>query len=403
MKKGIYPDDVVSAFKSFDTDGNGLIDGNEFKTFVTNKLKLELDKVELHHLWRSLDVDGLGSIDFAEFTATCYPSARAHTPEPTHTHTAPHRASSATLTSSAALASSTTLGSSLTLASSATLGSSATLASSAALAPLAHRESRSALNPPPPPPSLPLADLAHKIMDGSLLVGKTGVAALHIDGGDNDGDGVADVSPYQIRAANSAAAPFAGAPACTASSSSVKEAAALTAGESFMKEKGESLGIKAELAYLRGAVAGIDERLQRFETTCNGLNETALALQEAMRAMQGGLQRAQTRQRLVAKSRVNSRAAGLASEGEAADGKHGANGTNGANGGGGGGPPPLPGAATGAEGAAAGPSPGAALARSRADADFVADAKASAQDACSPTKDGPGRATGGEPSGALKA
>ena len=33
------------------------------------------ERTELHQLWRSLDIDGLGSIDFNEFQASCFPKS----------------------------------------------------------------------------------------------------------------------------------------------------------------------------------------------------------------------------------------------------------------------------------------------------------------------------------------
>lgn len=76
VKKGISPDDVSAAFEEFDTDGNGLIDGIEFAQFVTKVLKIQMSRTELHQLWHSLDIDGLGAIDFAEFSATLFPQSR---------------------------------------------------------------------------------------------------------------------------------------------------------------------------------------------------------------------------------------------------------------------------------------------------------------------------------------
>ena len=137
MNKGISPDDVATAFQEFDEDGNGLIDGTEasatspswtlrriltqrfsyahprfaiisldafdshgrlsmvpivcayrvrlscaqFSNFITKVLKLRLSRSEMSQIWRSLDVDGLGAVDFAEFSGTLFPEAAAKAQE----------------------------------------------------------------------------------------------------------------------------------------------------------------------------------------------------------------------------------------------------------------------------------------------------------------------------------
>ena len=73
MREGIAPDDVESAFKKVDDNGDGQIDAQEFSNFVTKTLKLRMSRAELHQLWTSLDIDQLGSVDFTEFTATLFP------------------------------------------------------------------------------------------------------------------------------------------------------------------------------------------------------------------------------------------------------------------------------------------------------------------------------------------
>ena len=77
MNKGILPSDVQKAFEEFDEDGNGLIDGNEFSNFITTVLKLKLSRAEISQLWRSLDIDGMGAVDFAEFQATLFSDVKA--------------------------------------------------------------------------------------------------------------------------------------------------------------------------------------------------------------------------------------------------------------------------------------------------------------------------------------
>ena len=73
LRKGISPDDVRQAFDEFDEDGNGLIDLKEFSQFITRVLKLRLSRPEISTLWRSIDIDGLGEIDFGEFCGTLFP------------------------------------------------------------------------------------------------------------------------------------------------------------------------------------------------------------------------------------------------------------------------------------------------------------------------------------------
>lgn len=69
----LSPDDCRVAFCQFDTDGNGLIDATEFTYFVTQVLGLQLKKAELRDLWKMLDVNLSGAINFVEFTSAIYP------------------------------------------------------------------------------------------------------------------------------------------------------------------------------------------------------------------------------------------------------------------------------------------------------------------------------------------
>jgi len=72
IENGWGPDEMMVAFKEFDRDGDGNIDTHEFFYLAKHILKLPLTKVALHKLWRSIDVDGSGSIQFAEFAAVCF-------------------------------------------------------------------------------------------------------------------------------------------------------------------------------------------------------------------------------------------------------------------------------------------------------------------------------------------
>ena len=74
-ENGISPDDCREAFMQFDTDGNGLVDATEFTFFVTNVLGLRLRKSELNALWKMLDLNGSGAINFHEFTSALYPES----------------------------------------------------------------------------------------------------------------------------------------------------------------------------------------------------------------------------------------------------------------------------------------------------------------------------------------
>ena len=51
----VSPADCMSAFKSYDRDGDGLIDRAEFDFFVTSVLGLQLNKPELNKLWSMVD------------------------------------------------------------------------------------------------------------------------------------------------------------------------------------------------------------------------------------------------------------------------------------------------------------------------------------------------------------
>lgn len=106
-ENGMSPDDFRTAFKQFDTDGNGLIDVTEFRVFVrevcsahgvpglrlrtlwpiplakfpmhvvcahAQVLGLRLRKPELSSLWKMVDTDNSGEVNFAEFTAIVFPN-----------------------------------------------------------------------------------------------------------------------------------------------------------------------------------------------------------------------------------------------------------------------------------------------------------------------------------------
>lgn len=73
-ENGMSPDECATAFREFDADNNGLVEVNEFRHFVDAVLGLKLRKPEFSALWRMLDTDGSGAINFAEFAAVLFPN-----------------------------------------------------------------------------------------------------------------------------------------------------------------------------------------------------------------------------------------------------------------------------------------------------------------------------------------
>lgn len=72
IENGVGPDEVMVAFRKFDRNGDGQVDEQEFVYLAKQVLNLKLSKVALHRLWRSIDVDQDGSIEFEEFAAVCF-------------------------------------------------------------------------------------------------------------------------------------------------------------------------------------------------------------------------------------------------------------------------------------------------------------------------------------------
>merc|ERR1712224_904628 len=64
-------DSVHSMFQLFDEDESGEIEFDEFEKLLYKLLKVpkeaELPATRLQHFWKQIDIDGSGSVDFAEF------------------------------------------------------------------------------------------------------------------------------------------------------------------------------------------------------------------------------------------------------------------------------------------------------------------------------------------------
>lgn len=73
VANGFKPHDVVLAYKEFDTNLDGLIAFDEFVNFCRDRLELKLAKPEIYEIWRKLDLNGSGVINFSEFTAMLFP------------------------------------------------------------------------------------------------------------------------------------------------------------------------------------------------------------------------------------------------------------------------------------------------------------------------------------------
>jgi Ca2+-binding EF-hand superfamily protein len=71
-------------FRTFDADGNGELDGDEFREAVREKLKITEDIIsaeEVEELFKAVDADGSGEIDSSEFVTWLFPPALARTPK----------------------------------------------------------------------------------------------------------------------------------------------------------------------------------------------------------------------------------------------------------------------------------------------------------------------------------
>ncbi|XP_040583260.1 calmodulin-A [Lepeophtheirus salmonis] len=66
LARNNFEDEITEAFKVFDKDGNGLISSNELKCVMSNIGEILKDD-EVEALIKEADVDGDGSINYAEF------------------------------------------------------------------------------------------------------------------------------------------------------------------------------------------------------------------------------------------------------------------------------------------------------------------------------------------------
>ena len=76
MENSISADDCKVAFEQMDQDGNGEVSWDEFLVFLTEVLGLQIPKKELKSLWRMIDENASGTIDFNEFSDALFPSAK---------------------------------------------------------------------------------------------------------------------------------------------------------------------------------------------------------------------------------------------------------------------------------------------------------------------------------------
>jgi hypothetical protein len=83
MENGISADDCIVAFEQMDQDGNGEISWPEFTDFLLEVLGLQISKKELKHLWRMIDENASGSIDFQEFSDAIFPDYNSTISHPT--------------------------------------------------------------------------------------------------------------------------------------------------------------------------------------------------------------------------------------------------------------------------------------------------------------------------------
>ena len=65
--------DVLTAFSTFDRNGDGSITYKEFKKTLRSELGVILDEVALRGVWRHMDLDVSGEVGFEEFCSTLFP------------------------------------------------------------------------------------------------------------------------------------------------------------------------------------------------------------------------------------------------------------------------------------------------------------------------------------------
>ena len=92
FENGIENSDCLTAFNLIRTE-NGLIDANEFTYFVTKILGLKLDRPSISKLWRMLDINNTGAINFVEFASILFRRPKTRWRPPT---LPPHNASRST-------------------------------------------------------------------------------------------------------------------------------------------------------------------------------------------------------------------------------------------------------------------------------------------------------------------
>ena len=60
-------EDMLSAFRLYDLDGNGSIDSEELYFVMTKVLGMEISKKEAHDMIMAADADGNGQVSYEEF------------------------------------------------------------------------------------------------------------------------------------------------------------------------------------------------------------------------------------------------------------------------------------------------------------------------------------------------
>lgn len=73
LEQGHEASDLIKAFADFDLNHNGEIDYKEFKQVVTKHLNVALDVKKLRKVWKALDADDTGSINYTEFCIAMFP------------------------------------------------------------------------------------------------------------------------------------------------------------------------------------------------------------------------------------------------------------------------------------------------------------------------------------------
>ena len=78
LLSGQSPDDVIFAFRMFDTNRSGYISYREFREHIQNNLRADFSPKEIRTLWKLIDADESGEVKLSEFSNAVFPEVEIH-------------------------------------------------------------------------------------------------------------------------------------------------------------------------------------------------------------------------------------------------------------------------------------------------------------------------------------